>query len=580
MTRRDGRAYEPNPRYAAHGGEVVCGWDAAVATLPNEPIRLAIDGPAILDWAAVVEGVSDALTARGRRSEAHDTRRALVPWRDIVERTASGELRDDPDFATLASAELADLFAAVPAMETPSDGVRIVFGPGAALVEHEVLWYADLPKRHAEAAVAAGTGRNLGQPAGDGPGTTRRLFYIDWPILDRHRNAIAGRLDRWVDVQHPDDPASLDGWTLRRTLAALARRPFRTRPTFNTAAWGGHWGQRELGLGLDAPNTGIGYELIAPESGLLIGAPDAEAEVPFSLAVASFPHEILGTDVGRRFGTSFPIRFDYLDTVDGGNLSVHCHPQAEYMRNVFGWPYTQHESYYVMVGGEGRRVFLGLHDGIDFDEFERSAHAAVERGEPFEIERYVQIWPADAHQLFMIPAGTPHGSGEGNVILEVSATPYLYSLRFYDWLRRDTGGNQRPVHVDHAFANLNRGRRGASVREELVQPARPIRSGEGWTEELIGALDGVFFEVRRAVLEPGASAPDATDGRFCVLNVVEGEGVSVEPAAGEPHRLNYAETLVVPAAVGPFTLRALGAERVRVVKALVRPADEPGPPVD
>ena len=54
------------------------------------------------------------------------------------------------------------------------------------------------------------------------------------------------------------------------------------------------------------------------------------------------------------FGTSFPIRFDYLDTVDGGNLSVHCHPTQEYMRAVFGWPYTQHESYYVMIGGRTR----------------------------------------------------------------------------------------------------------------------------------------------------------------------------------------------------------------------------------
>ena len=69
---------------------------------------------------------------------------------------------------------------------------------------------------------------------------------------------------------------------------------------------------------------------------------------------------------------------------------------------------------------------------------------------PFDITDFVQTFPATPHQLFLIPAGTPHGSGEGNVVLEVSATPYLYSLRFYDWLRRD-GNGQRPVHVEHAF---------------------------------------------------------------------------------------------------------------------------------
>jgi hypothetical protein len=62
--------------------------------------------------------------------------------------------------------------------------------------------------------------------------------------------------------------------------------------------------------------------------------------------------------------------------------------------------------------------------------------------------------------------------------------------------------------------------------------------------------------------------------------VVDGDGVVVEPADGEPQRLNYAETLVVPAAVGTYALRAIGAAPVRVVKALVRPTSEPVTLVD
>jgi hypothetical protein len=350
----------------------------------------------------------------------------------------------------------------------------------------------------------------------------------------------------------------------------LAQRPFRTRPTFNTTPWGGHWAQRELGHNPDAPNTALGYELIAPEAGVLVGSEGGPVvEVPFQLIVAAQPGEVLGPAVQRTFGTSFPIRFDYLDTFGGGNLSVHCHPRETYMREVFGWPYTQHESYYVMVGGRGKQIFLGLNDGVDVEAFHKEAQEADDDGAPVDIGKYVPSFPATPHQLFLIPAGTPHGSGAGNVVLEVSATPYLYSLRFYDWLRRDSVGSLRPVHVEHAFANLDTSRTGAAVQRELVRQPLVLREGQGWREELLGRRPEMFFEVHRLALAPGAVASDVAGESFHVLNVVEGAGVAIEPVGSPAHVLVYAETLVVPAAVGRYSVRAIGREPVRVVKALV-----------
>jgi mannose-6-phosphate isomerase class I len=221
-----------------------------------------------------------------------------------------------------------------------------------------------------------------------------------------------------------------------------------------------------------------------------------------------------------------------------------------------------------MVGDPGNVIYLGLRDDAVIDEFAERAHAADEHGVPFDIEQYVQTFAAEPHQLFLVPAGTPHGSGVGNVVLEVSATPYLYSLRFYDWLRRDADGNQRPVHVDHAFANLNRERRGDAVRRDLVQAPRPVESGTGWRDEVIGALPEMFFEVHRLVVEPGTVAAQHTGDRFQVLNVVEGDGAVLRWAGGE-HPLAYAETLVVPAAVGTYEVAPVGDTPVRIVRAFV-----------
>jgi len=601
--------YDAEPVYSMLTGTVTRGWEAAVKGLPAGDLVLGVDGPAVLNWDLLLDGLVRCLDTVGRRPTVVDMRTLVLPWPKVVALTSTVELEADPHFARLPEVALRAIFGPLPPVGLPAGaassavgtaGARttLVFGPGAALLSPTVLWYADLPKRFAEAGIVAGTARNLGQPPDTGPGTTRRLFYLDWPILDRHREDIAARVDRWIDVQDDRSPRSVDGGDLRRTLATLATRPFRTRPTFNTTSWGGHWAQHQLGVNPDAPNTALGYELIAPESGILLGDDIDRVEIAFQVLVGAHPELLLGEPVYRTFGTSFPVRFDYLDTVGGANLSVHCHPRPEYMREIFGWPYTQHETYYVMVGSPNHKIFLGLRDDIDVDKFHRQAQEAHDRDRAFDIEDHVQTFPADPHQLFLVPAGTPHGSGKGNVVLEVSATPYLYSLRFYDWLRRTGIGGPRAVHVERAFANLTTDRVGRAVAADLVQSPRTVRSGPGWREEQIGSLPEMFFDVHRVVLTgtadhpashapaPGqpagddssgggetddasVEAPDDTGGSFVILSVVDGAGVELVTATGS-HFLVYAETLVVPAAVGPYRLRRLGDAPVRVVKAFVR----------
>ncbi|MFJ7494283.1 class I mannose-6-phosphate isomerase [Streptomyces sp. NPDC097727] len=563
------RGYEAEPCYSI-SAEVGAGYREAVAGLAPGLV-LAVDGPVAVDWEALAAGICEALVARAVATKQTDLRDHFAPWPDVLALTTSAILEDDPDFAPLSRAGLADFFTGLPKPEAADDTITVVFGPGAALVPHDRLWYADLPKRYAEAQITGGSGRNLGQPPGTGAGTTRRLFYIDWPVLDRHRDTLVSSVDLWLDTQDAQAPSWLEGAALRAALADLAGRPFRTRPTFNTTSWGGHWAQEQLGFNQEAANTALGYELIAPESGILVGTPDGpRVEVPLQALVASHPEAILGDNVHARFGTSFPIRFDYLDTVGGGNLSVHCHPQSDYMRRVFGWPYTQHETYYMMLGGPGRQVFLGLRQDADLAAFRHEADRAFHDGVPFDIEQYVQTFPADPHQIFLIPGGTPHGSGEGNVVLEISATPYLYSLRLYDWLRKDSEGRPRPVHVGHAFENLDPDRSGEAVARDLVPTPRTLRSGDGWHEDVIGRLPEMFFEVRRIALAPDTVADDDTDHRFHILNVVEGDGILLETSGGHRHVLAYAETLTVPAAVGAYRVRALGGGPVRYVKALVR----------
>ncbi len=444
-----------------------------------------------------------------------------------------------------------------------SQGDALVFGPGAALVPHDELWYADVAKRHALAAVQRGDASNVGQGAG-ASGTEQRLLFVDWPLLDRHKRALLPRIHRYLDLGQPEEPLWLDGDALRRTLSHLARRPFRTVPTFLPGPWGGQWLRGELGIETDAPNLAWSYELIAPEASILVGG----LEVGFDLLVAGNREAMLGLEVAARFGYSFPIRFDYLDTLEGGHLSIQCHPSSEYVHETFGLSYTQDETYYVMHTTPGAKLFLGLREDAEVETFERDARAAL-AGRAFEPERYLQLQDAEQHRLYLIPAGTPHASGAGNVVLEISATPYLYTLRFYDWLRRDLAGMLRPVHLEHAFANLDSSRRGAAVRRDLIQEPAVVRSGAGWEELELGRLPELFYAVHR--LDFHDAVDDDTAGRFHVLNLVEGEEIVVEPTAGPSHSLAYAETIVIPAAVGPYRLRRVDGPPAKVIKAFVKP---------
>ncbi|MFJ8148829.1 class I mannose-6-phosphate isomerase [Streptomyces sp. NPDC096048] len=565
------RSYDPLPSYQPVAGKVAAGWAPLAADLPLGPLVLAVDGPAALDWAALTDGLAEAVGAAGRAVDLFDVRDHYAPAAD--ERVAARPVHaGEPFFIPLSRASVADLFDSAPQPERPTrDGVVVVYGPGASLCGPDVLWYADLPKRYAEAAVAKGdlpVGVNLGRPAE--PGDLVHLFYTDWPVLDRHRDAIAGRVDRWIDVQNTACPASLDGASLHGTLAHLARGPVRTRPYFNSTPWGGQWAASELGFTPQAGNTALGYELIAPEAGVLVGERgEAQVELPFQLLCVEHPGDMLGEDVHRRFGTSFPIRFDYLDTMGGGNLSLHLHPREQYMREVFGWPYTQHETYYVTAAEDGAQVLLGLTEEADVETMRHQVEEAIADGTPMPVGDHVQSHPATVGQLFMIPAGTPHASGAGNLVLEVSATPYLYSLRLYDWLRKDAAGASRPLPYEHGFANLDTARRGDDVTKDLIQQPRTLRAGGGWREEVIGALPEMFYAVHRLVVEQGAEILDDTAGRFHILNIAAGEGAVIETRDGRTHDLAFAETITIPAAVGPYRIRALGGDEVRIVKALV-----------
>jgi mannose-6-phosphate isomerase class I len=478
-------------------------------------------------------------------------------------------LGDDPVFGQMNSIEIADFFDSrklADAQQSCSegrDGLVIVIGTGASLVcpNPSLLVYADLARWEIQMRQRRNEVGNFGADNKDDSPQSKykRAFFVDWRSADRLKLSLFDRIDLLLDTNTPGNPKAISGDVFRRSLKMASERPFRVVPFFDPGPWGGHWMERVCGVPVNsAPNHAWCFDCVPEENSLLLGFGEERLEIPAIDLVLAHPRELLGQSVVERFGAEFPIRFDFLDTVGGGNLSLQVHPLTSYIREHFGMDYTQDESYYMLDAEAGACVYLGLKEGIDPAAMLRDLHRAQDSDFEFPAETYVNRFPARKHDHFLIPAGTVHCSGKDSMVLEISATPYIFTFKLWDWGRLGLDGRPRPIHLDHGAANIQWNRTTEWVRDSLINRVEPVSASEGWREERTGLHELEFIETRRHWFT--GTVPHDTKGTVHVLNLVEGEEVVVESPSGafDPFIVHYAETFIVPAVVGPYTIRPTG----------------------
>ena len=235
--------------------------------------------------------------------------------------------------------------------------------------------------------------------------------------------------------------------------------------------------------------------------------------------------------------------------------------------------YTQDESYYILDAAEDAKVYLGVRNGVDSAALVADLERAQAGGEPFDAERYVNVLPARKHDHFLIPGGTIHCSGANSMVLEISATPYIFTFKLWDWGRLGMDGRPRPIHIEHGKAVIDFTRTTDVILSEHVNAVTPIASGDGWREERTGLHPKEFIETRRHWFT--AAVPHDTMGTVNVLNLVEGREAIVESPTGafDPFVVHYAETFIIPASVGAYTVRPWGeaeGSECATIKAFVR----------
>ncbi|MCX2574153.1 class I mannose-6-phosphate isomerase [Pedobacter sandarakinus] len=564
--------YDIYPYFSLGDKAIFSGYDSLCDYIVEQK-TVVIDGYIGVYWNRFSTALKDRLQARGLRLNIVDAASCLLEEEQIDDLVKPFLGERDAVWGTKTSLTLSDFFnldALTAKQIDQSADINIIIGCGSSLSNWDAkIIYVDLPKNELQHRMSAGAICNLGKTQPDVPTEMYKQYYfVDWVVLNEHKKGLVNEISVFVDAQWEEEISWSTGAKIRAGLQAMSTSVFRARPWFAPGAWGGQWMKNHMPqLDRNEVNYAWSFELIVPENGLVFESNGVLLEVSFDLLMFTQRDNVMG-EHAQTYGDEFPIRFDFLDTFDGGNLSIQCHPTLNYIRKNFGEQITQDETYYILDCKDDATVYLGFQDDINPSDFREALEKSNATSEAIDIEKYVQVHTAKKHDLFLIPNGTVHSAGAQNLVLEISATPYIFTFKMYDWVRLDLNGQPRPINIEHAFNNLDFSRKGQKVVDELISKPYVLSTEGDMTCYHLPTHQDHFYDVHR--VEFDTEVEIATDGLCHVLMLVEGESIIVSAADGREMHFAFAETFVVPSAAKHYKIVNKGKQRAKVIKAFLK----------
>ena len=421
----------------------------------------------------------------------------------------------------------------------------LIVGCGARLIaDGDILVYADLARweaqmrfRRNEPAISGVENRTLAAGL-----QYKRAFFVDWRVCDRWKRPLIARWDFVLDTNNPRraEAGRRRGRAARPAARGDAAIP--RRALLRSRAVGRPMDEGSLRPRPAVANYGWCFDCVPEENSLLLGFGDMRASrFPSIDLVFDQPRALLGDAVHARFGDEFPIRFDFLDTMGGGNLSFQVHPLTEYIQQHFGMHYTQDESYYMLDAGPDASVYLGLERA-----WIRRRWCAIWSGagrrrrlsrrnvrEPLAGEE-ARPFPDSRRARCIARART-------RMVLEISATPYIFTFKLWDWGRLGLDGKPRPIHLDHGAANIQWDRDDGLGAANLVNRVEPLASGDGWREERTGLARTRVHRDAPALVHRARAARHRRRRERAEPRGRRGSGRGKPDGAFEPFVVHYAE---------------------------------------
>lgn len=564
-------------------GDVVVGWSAIATKLKEHVSKL--NKSQVIVAVETYQGVlnDELIEGFGLLSpNKFVNTQGCLKSEDEIRSLTYPDVTDDEIFGYMTRLSMVDFFDTEKVKLEQSllinmPGLTVVYGYGASLIcpNADVLVYADMARWEIQLRMRKGLVNGIGvnNSAERFCYQYKRGFFVDWRVCDKLKKAAFSTAQFWLDTNKPGQPKMIEANALHAALQKAVTTPFRLAPFFDPGPWGGQWMKEVCGLDKNTPNFAWCFDCVPEENSLLLNFNGTIVEIPSINLVFTQATKLLGEPVESRFGQEFPIRFDFLDTMEGGNLSLQVHPTTQYIQDKFGMKYTQDESYYMLDASDDAVVYLGVKKNIAREAMIDDLRHSQATGERFDADKYINQFPVKKHDHILIPNGTIHCSGTNGMVLEISSTPYIFTFKLWDWERLGLDGKPRPINVEHGKNVISWERDTEYCQANLINQVEEVASGNGWREERTGLHKNEFIETRRHWFT--GTVTHHTGDSVNVINLVEGREAIVESPtnAFEPFVIHYAETFVVPASVGEYTIRPYGeseGKQCATLKAYVR----------
>ena len=256
---------------------------------------------------------------------------------------------------------------------------------------------------------------------------------------------------------------------------------------------------------------------------------------------------LLGEQAIAIYGQRFPLLAKFIDAHT--KLSVQVHPNDEYAATYENGKLGKTEFWYILAAEPNATIVHGFKTPTTPAQVQQAI-------EHVALEELLHEETVSAGDVIFVPAGTVHAIGSGVMLFELQEYSDI-TYRLYDYGRLTTNGTPRALHVERSLAVANY----TQSSRVKAQPV-PLPTHGNYADRCLAACQ--YFVTREITLKQQNNSTygymkGKTEGSCILLSSL---GADIQVRYGNRlascERLSRGQTMILPAALGPYILEGTG----------------------